>query len=401
MYTRLDDQIEASRRSELEAILRSCVHCGFCNATCPTYRLLGDELDGPRGRIYLIKQVLEGQAATRLTQEHLDRCLTCRACETTCPSGVQYGRLLDTGREIVDRQAGRSFWDRGIRSAIVRTFPYRRRFAFVLKVARRLGPLLSEAVRRKIPTVPPQPQPAQWPEPRHHRKMLIYPGCVQPALAPAIDLAAAKVLDRLGISLLQAKIGSCCGALPYHLSAQERALALARRNIDVWEPYRRQGIEPIVSTASGCGVMMKDYGRLLKNDPRYAEKAARFSAAVRDIAEVVAGEELSVFRADGRRIAFQSPCTLQHGQRLNGMVEAILQKIGYRLAPVGDAHLCCGSAGVYSLLQPDLAAKLRDNKLQALQAGQPDLIVTANIGCLTHLQTGARQKVVHWIELLQ
>jgi glycolate oxidase iron-sulfur subunit len=399
MYTRLADQVEAPRRGELEAILRACVHCGFCNAACPTYRLLGDELDGPRGRIYLIKQVLEGQAATRLTQKHLDRCLACRACETACPSGVQYGHLLDAGREIVERQAGRRFGERWIRFAMVRIFPYRHRFALALKVVRRLGPLLPQAVKRRIPDA--SPQPARWPEPRHGRKMLIFPGCVQPALAPAIDLAAAKALDRLGVSLLRAENGACCGALPYHVSAPQRALALARRNVDAWEPYRRQGIETIVSTASGCGVMMKDYGRLLKDDPDYAERAARFAAAVRDIAEVVAGEEVSVFQADGRRVAFQSPCTLQHGQRLNGLVEAILQKIGYRLAPVDDAHLCCGSAGVYSLLQPDLAAKLRDNKLEALQADRPDLIVTANIGCLAHLQTGSRQKVVHWIELLQ
>jgi glycolate oxidase iron-sulfur subunit len=399
MYTRLADHVEASRRSELEAILRACVHCGFCNAACPTYQLLGDELDGPRGRIYLIKQVLEGQAATRLTQRHLDRCLTCRACETACPSGVQYGQLLDAGREIVDRQAGRGFGEGWRRAAIVRIFPYRYRFALALKVARRLGPLLPQALKRKIPSAPPQL--GHWPEPRHDRRMLIFPGCVQPALAPSIDLAAAKALDRLGISLLQAENGACCGALPYHLSAQGRALALARRNIEAWEPYRRQGIETIVSTASGCGVMMKDYGRLLKDDPDYAESAARFSGAVRDMAEVLAGEDLSTFRADSRRIAFQSPCTLQHGQRLEGVVEAILQKIGYRLAPAGDQPLCCGSAGVYSLMQPELAAKLCDNKLKALQADRPDLIATANIGCLMHLQTGARQRVVHWIELLQ
>ncbi|MEC4750151.1 glycolate oxidase subunit GlcF [Methylomicrobium sp. Wu6] len=397
MHTRFADHVDVLQRGELEAILRACVHCGFCNATCPTYQLLGDELDGPRGRIYLIKQVLEGQPATRLTQTHLDRCLTCRACETTCPSGVRYGYLLDAGRSIVERQAGRAFFDRLKRYVIIRVFPYRNRFSVLLEIARRLRPLLPSYFSNKIPPATPQ---ALWPAAQHARKMLILPGCVQPALAPTIDLTAANVLDRLGISLLQVKSGACCGALPYHLSAHERALDLARKNIDACDPYLRQGIETIVSTASGCGLMAKDYGRLLNNDPAYAEKAARFSAAVKDIAEVLAGEDLSSFQAGSQRIAFQSPCTLQHGQRLKGLPEAILQKIGYRLTPVVDAHLCCGSAGMYSLLQPGLAVKLRDSKLQALQAGHPDIIATANIGCLIHLQSSSRQKVSHWIELL-
>jgi glycolate oxidase iron-sulfur subunit len=399
MYTRLADQIDESQRGELDAILRACVHCGFCNAACPTYRLLGDELDGPRGRIYLIKQVLEGQKATRLTQTHLDRCLACRACETACPSGVRYGRLLDAGRNIVERQAERKLFDRLLRYFMVRIFPYRHRFSIALKISRRLRPLLPAVLQRSIPAA--AQQVSAWPHSAHTRKMLILPGCVQPALAPAIDRAAAGVLDRLGISLLPVKNGGCCGALPYHASAQEKALDLARRNIDACMPYLEQGVEAVVSTASGCGVMLKDYRKLLKDDPVYAEKAARFSEAVKDIAEVLAAEDLSAFQADGRRIAFQSPCTLQHGQRLEGLPEAILQKIGYRLTPVGDAHLCCGSAGVYSLLQPELSAKLRHGKLQALQAGGPDLIATANIGCMTHLQSDAQQKVVHWIELLQ
>lgn len=398
MHTPLTDHPETAKHGELAAILRACVHCGFCNATCPTYQLLGDELDGPRGRIYLIKQVLEGKPATRVTQTHLDRCLTCRACETTCPSGVQYGRLLDAGREIVDRQAKRPFSERWLRRLMLLILPNRHRFAALLRLAQCFAPLLPKQIRRRLP---PVERRQSWPEPRHTRKMLILPGCVQPALAPAIDLAAARVLDRLGISLLRVDAGVCCGALPYHLSSPEQAHALAKRNIDACAPYFGQGIDTIVSTASGCGVMAKDYGRLLTDDPDYAERAAHFAAAVKDIAEVLADEDLSALQADGRRIAFQTPCTLQHGQRLAGLPEAILRKLGYHLTPVADAHLCCGSAGVYSLLQPALSGQLRAAKLRALQAGLPDMLATANIGCLLHLQAASRQKVVHWIELLQ
>lgn len=395
MHTPLADE---TKHGDLAAILRACVHCGFCNATCPTYQLLGDELDGPRGRIYLIKQVLEGKPATRVTQTHLDRCLTCRACETTCPSGVRYGRLLDAGRDIVDRQAARPLGARLLRWLMLLAFPDRRRFTALLRLAQRLAPLLPPRVRRKIPPVDRQ----TWPSPRHARKMLILPGCVQPALAPSIDIATARVLDRLGISLLRVDAGVCCGALPRHLSAPDQARALARRNIDACAPYFEQGIATIVSTASGCGVMAKDYGHLLADEPDYAEKAARFAAAVKDVAEVLAAEDLSALRVDdGRRIAFQSPCTLQHGQRLAGLPETILRRLGFHLTPVADAHLCCGSAGVYSLLQPSLSGRLRAAKLRALQAGQPDILATANIGCLLHLQAASRQKVVHWIELLQ
>ncbi|MGR8940081.1 MAG: glycolate oxidase subunit GlcF [Gammaproteobacteria bacterium] len=398
MHTRLTDHHEEPLRSELEAILRACVHCGFCNASCPTYQLQGDELDGPRGRIYLIKAVLEGRAATRLTQRHLDRCLTCRSCETACPSGVQYGRLLDAGRVVVDRQAGRAFIDRLRRFVILNIFPYRRRFAALLTVARVCRPLLPSALSNKIPL---KTVSFSRPVSAHRRTMLILPGCVQPALAPAIDQAAARVLDRLGIALLQIENAGCCGALPYHLSDQQRAQTLARHNIDLCEPYLEAGVEAIVSTASGCGVMAKDYGTLLKGDPGYADKAARFSAAVKDIAEILSGEDLSGFKSDGAKIAFQAPCTLQHGQKLAGRVEKILQKVGYTLTPVADQHLCCGSAGVYSLLQPELAEKLRAAKVDRLEAPGPDIIATANIGCLLHLQAAASRKVVHWIELLR
>lgn len=398
MQIRLADFIkDAPDRSELESILRSCVHCGFCNATCPTYQLLGDELDGPRGRIYLLKQVLEGQTVTRLTQMHLDRCLTCRACETTCPSGVKYGQLLDAGRAIVDKKVGRKIGDRLARILILNVFPYRRRFDALMKLARWLRPIAPPSVKKKIPLKAATPA---WPETKNSRKMLILPGCVQQSLAPSIDYAAALVLNKLGISLLPVHAGVCCGALPYHLSEHDTALALVRKNIDACRPFLEQGAEAVVTTASGCGVMLKDYGRLLQHDADYAESAARFSASVKDISEVLAQEDLSIFKGDRKKIAFQSPCSLQHGQKLSGLVETILEKAGFQLAEVADAHLCCGSAGVYSLLEPHLSLQLLSNKMQALEACQADMIATANIGCLSQLRSSGCKNAVHWIELL-
>lgn len=399
MQTNLAEFVKKKpEHDELENILRACVHCGFCNATCPTYQLLGDELDGPRGRIYLLKQLLEGESATRITQQHLDRCLSCRSCESTCPSGVRYGRLLDLGRVMLDERVGRAPWQKIQRGLIKAVLPYRNRFGALLHGARLIKPVLPQALKNKIPNR--EEKTLDWPEAVHARKMLIMPGCVQQALAPSIDVATARVLDKLGISLIQVRAGGCCGALDYHLSDHERALAFARNNIDACWPYIEQGAEAIVMTASGCGVMMKDYGELLRHDRDYSEKAARFSALVKDISIVLTSEDLSVFKADNRKIAFQSPCTLQHGQKITGVVEAILEKVGYQLTGVADAHLCCGSAGTYSLLEPALSRQLLHNKLQALHANKPDLIATANIGCLNHLQSASARRVLHWIELL-
>lgn len=399
MQTQLADFIKDTPQGrEADAILKSCVHCGFCNATCPTYQLLGDELDGPRGRIYLIKALLEGQGGGAKTRLHLDRCLTCRACETTCPSGVRYGRLLDIGREVVEAKTVRPWLERVQRQALLKLLPYPRRFDSLLGWARRAKPLLPTALSRKLPA---PAQPATWPTGSQARKMLILEGCVQPSLAPNINAATARLLDRLGIELIRADSGACCGAMSHHLTAVADAQNLMRRNIDAWWPHIERGAEAIVITASGCGVMVKDYGTLLQDDPAYADKAARVAALAKDVGEVLAEEDLSELRLQApRRIAFQSPCTLQHGQKLNGLVEGLLVRLGFELTPVADAHLCCGSAGTYSILQPALSERLLANKLAALAAGGPELIVTANIGCLTHLQSEATLPVRHWVELL-
>jgi len=399
MQTRLAEFIrDTPQGQEANAILRSCVHCGLCTAVCPTYQLLGDERDGPRGRIYLLKHVLEGEPASAKTQLHLDRCLTCRACETACPSGVRYGRLLDIGRGVVETQVRRSSLDRLHRQILRAILPYPKRFAALLRLAGLIRPWLPAGWAKPIPRVKPT---AAWPPARHTRKMLVLEGCVQASLAPSINAATARVLDRLGVSLIRAPQAGCCGALSHHLSAHAEGLDFMRRNIDAWTPYLDQGVEAIVMTASGCGLMVKEYAAALKHDADYAAKAARISAQTRDLAEVMAREDLSALEVDSRRrVAFQSPCTLQHGQKLDGVVEGLLKRLGFDLAPVADPHLCCGSAGTYSLLQPDLSLRLLDQKLQALQAGQPDCVATANIGCLSHLQTGSKVPVVHWVELL-
>ena len=400
MQTRLADDIrDTPQGREADAILRSCVHCGFCTATCPTYQLLGDELDGPRGRIYLIKQVLEGQMPTRRTQLHLDRCLTCRACETTCPSGVRYGRLVDIGRAVVEARVPRPAGERLMRRVLRWLVPHAGRFGLLLRLGQVVRPLLPQGLRSKIP---PRRVAGPWPDHPHARAVLVLAGCAQSAAAPDTNAAAARVLDRLGIRLVAAPQAGCCGALSHHLSAEDEARAQIRRNIDAWWPYLEAGAEAIVVTASGCGVMVKDYGTLLADDPAYAAKAARVSAMARDLVEVLEREDLNRLevQGEGRRIAFHAPCTLQHGQRLAGRVEALLTRLGFELVPVADAHLCCGSAGSYSLLQPELSRRLRDDKLAALQAGGPELIATANIGCEMYLGTASDRPVAHWVHLL-
>jgi len=410
MQTALADFIrDTPEGKEADAILRKCVHCGFCTATCPTYLLLGDENDGPRGRIYLMKQTLEGVAPTEKTRLHLDRCLTCRACETTCPSGVQYGRLLDIGRKLVEEQTARPAMERFKGRVLAAVLPRRVLFAMLLKLGQLLRPVLPLRLAAKVPAS--TPTGGTWPAPRHSRKMLVLAGCVQPSLAPDINAAAARVLDRIGISLVEARNAGCCGALRYHLNYQDDGLDDMRALIDAWWPHVEAadrdaggGVEAIVMTASGCGVTVKEYAHLLRHDARYAAKAAKISAMTLDICEVIEAEfdRLEpMLEKKGRRVAFHPPCTLQHGQNIKGVTERLLARAGFELTPVPDAHLCCGSAGTYSLLQPDLSGQLKQNKLSALASGGPELIATSNIGCLTHLQTGTELPVKHWIVALE
>jgi glycolate oxidase iron-sulfur subunit len=402
MQTNLADFIkDSSEGQEAEAILRNCVHCGFCTATCPTYQLVGDELDGPRGRIYLIKQVLEGAEVTAETQQHLDRCLTCRNCETTCPSGVQYGRLLDIGRHVVEQKVQRPAGQRMVRSLLRATLPRKWIFTPAMKMGQLMRPLLPRSLQNKVPQ---KRAAGAWPNTTHARKMLLLDGCVQPAMAPGINAAAARVFDALGVQLIVAPKSGCCGAIRYHLNDQQGGLDDMRRNIDAWWPMVEAGTEAIVMTASGCGVTVKEYGHLLSNDAEYAEKAAKISSLTRDLAEILPDFEAQITeRIAGKitqRIAWHPPCTLQHGQQIRGKVEGLLRAAGVDVQLCADSHLCCGSAGTYSVTQPELSYRLRDNKLANLQAIGADVIASANIGCLTHLQSGTDTPVRHWIELV-
>jgi glycolate oxidase iron-sulfur subunit len=406
MQTNLSPEFKDTHEGrEAEAILRKCVHCGFCTATCPTYQLLGDELDGPRGRIYLMKQLLEGAPVTRSTQLHLDRCLTCRSCESTCPSGVQYGRLVDIGRQLVDEAVRRPLPERLLRSALREglTSPL---FAPAMKLGQQLRPLLPAALKNKVPA-PAGPRARQWPQRKHPRKVLMLAGCVQPAMLPNINSATARVLDAAGIETVVAKDAGCCGALRTHLSDHEGGLADARRNIDAWWPWVASGqVECIVMNASGCGVAVKEYGHALAHDTAYAEKAARVSALTRDLSELLPGlvDELKAkLRPDAVKpsLALHPPCSLQHGQQLRGGAEAALRALGFDVALARqESHLCCGSAGAYSVLQPEIAYELRDRKLGHLGALEPQCIASANIGCIQHLQSGTTTPVRHWIELI-
>jgi len=408
MQTSLSAEFRGTPDGEAaEAILRTCVHCGFCNATCPTYQLLGDELDGPRGRIYLIKQVLEGQAPTRATQLHLDRCLTCRNCETTCPSGVRYGELLDIGRHLVERRVERPAPERAARWALKEGMTSTL-FKPALELGRLARPFLPALLKDKVPPAHGA-RARRWPARTHERKMLLLLGCVQPTMAPNINSATARVLDACGIQTLVADGAGCCGALRTHLADRDGGLADMRRNIDAWWPLvdgltSAGRVEAIVINASGCGVTVKEYGHALARDPHYAVKAQRVGELARDLSELlpelVPALKPRLHKTQWQRLAYHAPCTLQHGQQLRGHVEAALRELGFEIEQPQEGHLCCGSAGTYSVLQPELSHRLRDRKLTHLAALKAGAIVSANIGCIQHLQAGTSMPVRHWVEVV-
>ncbi len=387
---------------EADEILRRCVHCGFCLATCPTYQILGDELDSPRGRIYQMKEVLEGAEPSMVTQQHLDRCLTCRNCETTCPSGVKYGELVDIGRQIVSERVRRPLGQRLLRETLRRLLGSSW-FTPLYRLGRLVRPALPPVLRAKMPEA--RPAGALPADPRRHaRQVLMLSNCVQPAMMPSIDAATMRVLDAVGVGARFAAGSGCCGAINFHLDAQEAARDQMRRNIDAWLPLIESGeVEAVVINASGCGGMVREYAHHLRHDPAYADKAARVDEHVKDVAEFLApmaAELRARMRTAPGRTAFHPPCTLQHWQGLRPVTERLLADLGFDLQLFADSHLCCGSAGTYSITQPQLSKALRDRKLEAIAQTLPERIVSANIGCITHLQSGTQAPVRHWIEVV-
>lgn len=402
MQTRLDAKLLATDAGqEADRILRSCVQCGFCTATCPTYLLLGDERDGPRGRIWLIKEMLERDEAGASTQRHLDRCLTCRACETTCPSGVRYGRLLEIGRERLEAKLSRPWRERLLRKLLLTFVPRPALLRPFLRLGQGLRPVLPERLRDLLPLLQTGVGRAVD-QKTFPRQVILLAGCIQGLATPATNRATQRVLNRLGIGGIEAAAAGCCGALPQHMAQPESAREMARRNVDAWWPLLEAGAEALLMTASGCGVQVRDYGVILADDPDYAERAATLAARTLDLAEFLDVQNLSGWRLPdaSRRVAWHPPCTLQHGQRVTGVVERILDNIGCMRVPVADSHICCGAAGSYAILQQDLSRQLRDGKLAALGRHGPEVVVTANVGCQMHLAGAADVPVKHWVEVL-
>jgi glycolate oxidase iron-sulfur subunit len=405
MQTHLTEEFSGTvAGKEAAAILRKCVHCGFCNATCPTYQLTGDELDGPRGRIYLIKQLLEGADVTRSTQQHLDRCLTCLNCQTTCPSGVAFGHLVEIGRTLVEERVPRAPLEKAARWSLKEGLTSAW-FAPALRLGRVLRPILPKILKDKVPKRTSM-QVSGEARGRHPRKILMLHGCVQPAMLPNIDRATIRVLDAAGIEIIHAAGTGCCGALRTHLSDAKGGLEDMRRNIDAWGAQLLSGdIEAIISTASACTLAIKEYGHALAHDPAYAERAARVSGLARDLSELLP-QLVPILKdrvrgAAAPRAVFHAPCTLQHGQKLRGGVELHMRALGFDVsASYEENHLCCGSAGTYSVLQPQFAQALRDRKLSNLDKLHAECILSANVGCIQHLQSGTAAPVMHWIEML-
>ena len=407
----INDFLATPEGKEANKILRSCVHCGFCNATCPTYQLLGDELDGPRGRIYLIKQTLEGKTPGRQTQLHLDRCLTCRNCETTCPSGVKYSQLLNIGRAVINEKVSRRFDQKLLHFLLRKTFLSRFAFPALITTGQLARPLLPASLKKSIPE---KQKKISFQSASRERKVLLVPGCVQSSLTPNTDNAAKIVFDKLNIECVEIPSAGCCGSLSHHLNAEDEAIEIIKTNIDSWWPLiKNRTIEAICMTASGCGVAIKEYEQLLANDKDYSIKAKTVSALYKDPAEIISAGSYADKQAAikkllknrtpseaNKTVAFHPPCTLQHGMRINNLIEPILINFGYELKPFKDKHLCCGSAGTYSITQKNLSQQLLSNKLSNINKTSPDIIATANIGCQLHLQSGTATPVKHWLELL-
>ncbi|SES22501.1 glycolate oxidase subunit GlcF [Rhizobium sp. NFR03] len=408
-------QLSDPHVAESEKILRRCVHCGFCTATCPTYVTLGNELDSPRGRIYLIKDMLENdRPADREVVTHIDRCLSCLACTTTCPSGVDYMHLIDHARVHIEQTYRRPLADRLIRSLLAAVLPYPARFRAALalaRVARPLAPLL----RRAAPLAPlaamldlaprhaaKRPERAVPPDSALTRgRVILLEGCAQPTLDPGINAATVRLLTRFGVAIATPKGEGCCGALVHHMGREQQALAFARRNIDVWmREIDAGGIDAILITASGCGTTIKDYGHMLRLDPLYAEKAAKISALAQDITEYLATLHLEALPKRDLVVAYHSACSLQHGQKITALPKLLLKTAGFTVRDPAEGHLCCGSAGTYNILQPDISATLRRRKVKNIEATKPDVIAAGNIGCLTQIASATAIPIVHTVELL-